>query len=50
MAEKIYAVWTDEGLRKNLVRKGYERIKGVTLENYAMQWEEVIEAAYTALP
>jgi glycosyltransferase involved in cell wall biosynthesis len=48
MAEKVYALWTDENMRKELVRKGYERIKDMTLENYAKQWEEVIEAAYTA--
>jgi glycosyltransferase involved in cell wall biosynthesis len=45
MAEKIYTVWTDESLRKELIRKGYERTKDLTLENYAKQWEEVIEAA-----
>ena len=46
MAEKIYTVWTDENLRKELIRKGYERIKDMTLENYAKQWEEIIEMAY----
>jgi len=42
MAEKIYKIWTDESLRKELVNKGYERIKNMTLENYAKQWEEII--------
>jgi len=43
MAEKIYKIWVDENLREELVRKGYNRIKELTLENYAKQWEDVIE-------
>ena len=42
MAEKIYKIWNDESLRKELVNKGYERIKNLTLENYSKQWEEII--------
>ncbi len=42
MAEKIYRIWTDEELRKELVQKGYERVKDLTLENYAKQWEKLI--------
>lgn len=45
MAEKIYRIWTDEELRKELIKKGYERVKNLTLENYAKQWEEVIKEA-----
>lgn len=45
MAEKIYKIWTDENLRQELIKKGYERVKDVTLENYAKQWEMVIEEA-----
>lgn len=45
MAEKIYRVWKDEELRNELVQKGYERTKSLTLEHYAVQWENVIEAA-----
>lgn len=45
MAEKIYTIWTDEDLRKKLIQKGYERVKDLTLENYAKQWEKVIEEA-----
>jgi glycosyltransferase involved in cell wall biosynthesis len=45
MAEKIYAVWTDENLRRDLIQKGYKRIKDMTFENYAKQWEKVIEVA-----
>ena len=45
MAEKIYTIWTDENLRKELIQKGYERTKELTLENYARQWEKVIEEA-----
>lgn len=45
MAEKIYRIWTDEALRKELIKKGYDRIKNFTLENYTKQWEEVIKDA-----
>ncbi len=45
MAEKIYRIWTDESLRRELIQKGYERVKDLTLENYAKQWEQVIEEA-----
>jgi len=43
MAEKIYRIWIDENMRKELVKRGYDRIKNLTLENYAKQWERVIE-------
>jgi glycosyltransferase involved in cell wall biosynthesis len=43
MAKKIYRIWTDENLRKELIQKGYERVKDLTLENYAKQWEDIIE-------
>jgi glycosyltransferase involved in cell wall biosynthesis len=43
MAEKIYKVWKDNALRQELIKKGYERIKDLTLENYAKQWKSVIE-------
>jgi len=45
MAEKIYRIWADENLRKEFIQKGYERVKDLTLENYAKQWEKVIEEA-----
>ena len=45
MAEKIYRIWTDGNIRKELVKRGYDRIKNLTLENYAKQWEEVIKEA-----
>ncbi len=45
MAEKIYKIWIDEDLRKALVQKGFERIKNMTLENYAKEWEKVIKEA-----
>jgi len=49
MAEKIYGIWIDENLRAELVQKGYNRIKDLTLENYAKQWEDVIEEVSRAL-
>jgi len=45
MAEKINRLWSDRDLRRDLIRKGYERIKNMTIENYAKKWEQVIEAA-----
>jgi glycosyltransferase involved in cell wall biosynthesis len=45
MAEKIYQIWTDDNLRQTLIRKGYERVRNMTLENYAKQWEKVIGEA-----
>lgn len=45
MADKIYKIWSDEALRKELVKKGYERIKDLTFENYAKQWQQVINEA-----
>ena len=49
IAEKIYNLWIDENLRAELVQKGYNRIKDLTLENYAKQWEDVIEEVLRAL-
>lgn len=43
MAEKIYKVWTDKDLRKELAKRGYEMVKYLTLENYAKQQEKIIE-------
>jgi glycosyltransferase involved in cell wall biosynthesis len=45
MADKIHKIWTDGNLRKELIRKGYRRVRGLTLENYARQWENIIEEA-----
>lgn len=45
MAEKIYRIWTDKKLRQELIKKGYRRVKDLTLENYAKQWEKIIEEA-----
>lgn len=45
IAEKIYRIWTDENLRQELIKKGYERVKELNIENYARQWENVIEEA-----
>ncbi len=45
MAEKILRLWTDNSLRQQLVQRGYEQVKDLTQENYARQWETVIETA-----
>jgi len=41
IAEKIYKVLTDKSFRKELVQNGYERVKNLTHENYAKQWENI---------
>lgn len=33
----------DESLRKELIRKGYERANVMTLENYAKKWGKIID-------
>ena len=43
MAEKIYKIWIDENLRKELIQKGFERIKDLTLEKYANEWKNIID-------
>lgn len=45
MTEKSYRIWTDKKLRQELIKKGYRRVKDLTLENYAKQWERIIEEA-----
>lgn len=45
LAEKIYQIWIDQGLREQLVTKGYGKTQKLTLENYAKLWEKVIEEA-----
>lgn len=49
MAEKIYMIWTDKELRKKLVKKGEERVKNLTIENYAKQWEQLISGVLKIL-
>jgi len=43
MAEKIFIIWTDENLRSELINKGFERVKELTIENYAKEWEKILE-------
>jgi len=43
MAEKIFIIWTNENLRNELVNKGFERAKDLTIENYAKEWEKILE-------
>jgi len=43
MAEKIFIIWTNENLRNELVNKGFERVKDLTIENYAKEWEKILE-------
>ena len=43
MAEKIFIIWTNENLRNELINKGFKRVKDLTIENYAKEWEKIIE-------
>ena len=45
IAQKVYKVWTDENLRKEMARKGYAQTKDLTLKSYGKKWAEVIEEA-----
>lgn len=45
IAEKVYKIWTDESLRKEMIRKGHEQAKNLTLEYYGKKWADVIEEA-----
>jgi glycosyltransferase involved in cell wall biosynthesis len=45
ISEKIYRVWTDDGLRLELRRKGYEKAENMDLRRYAGEWEKVIDEA-----
>lgn len=46
MAEKIYRILTDKNLRQELIQKGYERVKDMTLEKYTTQWKQVVEKIF----
>lgn len=45
IAEKVYKVWTDENLRKEMVKRGYTQTRDLTLEHYGKEWLSVIEEA-----
>jgi len=45
IADKIYRVWVDENLRKELIGQAREKSKEITLENYARKWKEVVNEA-----
>lgn len=42
IAEKVYSIWIDLNLREELIKRGYAKIKNLTLENYAKKWEKII--------
>ena len=35
----------DEDLRQELIKKGHDKVKDMSLENYAKRWERIIEEA-----
>jgi glycosyltransferase involved in cell wall biosynthesis len=45
IAEKIYIIWNDENLRQELIKRGSERVKNLTIENYAEEWKKILEEA-----
>jgi len=45
MAEKIYRVWQEQGLKEKLIKYGQKKAETLTLNSYANNWEEVIEKA-----
>jgi len=45
IAEKVYKVWTDENLRKEMIERGYSQAQNLTLESYGKEWLSVIEEA-----
>lgn len=47
MADKIFRIWTDGELRQHIIRKGKDRVKDITLENYTLKWQEIIKEATT---
>jgi glycosyltransferase involved in cell wall biosynthesis len=49
MAKKIHTIWKDETLRMDLVKKGYAKVKNLTIENYAKQWEIIIKEVLSTL-
>lgn len=46
IATNVYKLCTNGHLRNELIHKGYERVKDLTLENYARQWQEIILEAF----
>jgi glycosyltransferase involved in cell wall biosynthesis len=50
MAEKIFTIWTNKSLRGELILKGHENTKNLTMENYAQKWESLIEKAVKSSP
>jgi glycosyltransferase involved in cell wall biosynthesis len=49
IAEKIFIIWTNENLRNELINKGFERVKDLTIENYAKEWEKILEEVKNAV-
>ena len=47
IADKIYQLWQQEHVRKELIMRGREKMSVVTQKNYASQWEKVIKEAFT---
>ena len=45
ITEKIYRIWTNEKVRKELIENGKIMSKNITLENYAKNWGKTIEEA-----
>jgi len=46
IAEKIYKIFSNESLRATLIEKGHQKIKNFTIENYALQWDNLLNKAF----
>jgi glycosyltransferase involved in cell wall biosynthesis len=45
MADKIFAIYTNEKVRDTLIQKGFERLNDLTIEIYAQKWVDIINFA-----
>jgi glycosyltransferase involved in cell wall biosynthesis len=42
IGEKIIFLWTHQSIRESLIQAGLNRVKELSLENYANQWKQVL--------
>jgi glycosyltransferase involved in cell wall biosynthesis len=46
MASKIYRIWNDENLRRELKKMGRRRVKTLNMEEHTKQWKNALELAF----
>lgn len=47
ISDKLYKIWTDDELRKELSEKGFERVKNLNTDSYARMWIDIINSSIT---